>query len=79
MLFITDSFFYLKKVNRNENDKKNFYWPAFHINVDDVLKENQSELNSHLNLDQTNATVQLDSGENPTFDEIKKSLKKELT
>ena len=58
----------------DKSDKKNFYWPAFSINVDDVLKENQEELNSLSNPDQNNSVTQLDSGENPSFDEIKKSL-----
>ncbi|MBO7085314.1 DUF4011 domain-containing protein [bacterium] len=44
------------------------------MNVDDVLKENQEELNSLSNPDQNNSVTQLDSGENPSFDEIKKSL-----
>ena len=61
----------------DKNDKKSFYWPAFHINNTDVLTNENEVLNktpeiSSLNDSQQN--IQLDDGENANFEEIKKAL-----
>lgn len=55
----------------DKNDKKSYYWPAFHINADNVLKENQSNLNFNLE----DAPTEPNNGESTNFEEIKNALK----